>query len=400
MRLTRQDLITFAPPVAAMAVCSISLSISVPLFSLLMERIGTSGTVIGISHTISAAAMVVAAPVLPRILSAVGMLPLMLWSVVALTFCMLAIPVWENVWYWAVLRAVWGGAATALFFASEFWLISTVPDGIRGRIIGAYVVILSASYMLGPLLLNAIGIDSWLTYAVPTAVILVSSIPILLGRRFAPDGSRDEPPGTFALLKFFRTDPLIVWGVVLFGIVELGAMGLMTVWGLRIGYEQTMAVELVFWLAFGSLAFQMPVGWAADRFDRRKLLAIAGAVSVLMPLVIISDARSMTVVAAAVFVWGGMAVACYSIALTELGSRYTGAVLAEANAAVVLAYGLGALFSPTILGSSLDAFPPHGPLWMAAVAALAYFVLALVRIRTASRPAAQSALDSGPENSR
>ena len=36
---------------------------------------------------------------------------------------------------------------------------------------------------------------------------------------------------------------------------------------------------LSFWLAFGSMAFQIPVGWAADRFDRRSLLAIAGAVS-------------------------------------------------------------------------------------------------------------------------
>jgi len=360
MRPTVRDLTVWAPPVATMAVVSVTLSISMPLFALLLERIGASGTEIGVNQTIAAASMVVCAPLLPMVLARVGLTRLMLWSLAVLAVSMIAIPVWTSQWWWAALRVGWGVSGTALFFASEFWLVSVTPAATRGRIIGIYVLILSASYMLGPLLLNLLGIDSWLTYLVPTLIIAVAAVPVIAGRHLAPPSRTGETPAPLALFKFFRTDPMVIWGIVLFGIVEFGAMGLITVWGIRAGHDQATAVEFVFWLAFGSMVFQLPVGWAADRFDRRRLLVLAGAVSVVMPLAIIACAASAALVAVFVTIWGGMAVACYSLALTELGARYSGPVLAEANAAVVLAYGLGALLTPTAFGAAMDLVPPDG----------------------------------------
>ena len=385
MSQRRRAIIGWAAPVSAMAVVSVSLSLSVPLFALLLERAGASGAIIGLNHTIAALAMVVTAPLLPTVLARVGLIPLMLGAVVTLAVSTLAIPFWQSAWWWGFLRVGWGVAGTALFFASEFWVVSKAPEQLRGRIVGGYVVLLSASYMVGPLLLNALGIDSWLTYAVPTVVILLSAVPLMIGRREAPEPREEAPASPLALLGFFRSDPLVTWGVVLFGIIEFGAMGLITVWGLRSGHDQATAVGFVFWLAFGSMIFQLPVGWAADRFDRRRLLAIAGAVSVVTPLVMISAASSAAIVATAIVVWGGMAVAFYALALTELGARYRGADLARGNAAVVLAYGLGALVSPAAFGAAMDLIPPDGLLWAAALAACGYLVLAVIRLATSRR---------------
>ena len=387
----------WAPPVATMAVMSVSLSISVPLFSLLLNRIGVSATGVGLNHTMAAVAMVATSLFLPRVLARVGVVPLMLGSITALALSMLLIPLWQSPWWWAVLRLVWGVTATALFFASEFWLISSTPDEIRGRIVGLYVLILSASYMLGPLLLNLLGIDSIWTYLVPTLIILVSIVPVLWGRQAAPArGDAEERPRSLSMLRFFRTDPVVVWGVVLFGLIEFGAMGLVTIWGLASGFDRETAVAFVFWLAFGSMAFQLPVGWAADRFDRRVLLGLAGVVSLLMPLVIVAWATSVPMISALAFVWGGMAVSFYSLALTELGNRYRGAALAEGNAAVTLAYGLGALVGPMAFGLAMDAIPPDGLLWLAAAASGAYCTLVVWRM--AARP--RSALDSPGETGR
>ena len=77
----------------------------------------------------------------------------------------------------------------------------------------------------------------------------------------------------------------------------------------------------------------------------------------------------------------------YTLALAELGQRYSGAVLAEANAAVILAYGIGALVSPTAFGMAMDVVPPDGLLWFAALSALAYLALAAVRLRMVRRRA-------------
>ena len=56
-----------------------------------------------------------------------------------------------------------------------------------------------------------------------------------------------------APLRFFRSDPLILWGVLLFGMIEYGGMSLVTNRGVRSGHADTAAVALVFWLAFGAV---------------------------------------------------------------------------------------------------------------------------------------------------
>ena len=396
MTLSRAEILGLAPPISAMAVVSVALSLSVPLFALLMERMGASGAEIGINHTMAAIAMVVSAPILPRILAQVGLIPLMLVSVATLALVFLAIPLWPSQIWWGLLRVCFGFAATALFFASEFWLMTVVSDSMRGRVVGVYAVVLSASYMVGPLMLNAIGIDGPMTYIAPMAVVLIASLPILLGHRMAPPSRSEERAHPLAVLRFFKSDPMVLWAVVLFGVIEFGAMGLISVWALRTGFDQETAVNMIFWLAFGSLAFQLPMGWAADRFDRRKLMTLAAVVSVIMPLLIVAYGSNGTFVAAAVFLWGGMAVAFYSLGLTELGARYQGEALARGNAALVLAYGLGAFLSPGVFGVAMDIVPPNGLLWVAALAALAYLGLAAIRLRNSRRVS----LDSGAETGR
>lgn len=367
-----------------MAVFSVSFSLTTPLFALLLEREGVSGTLIGLNHTMFAIAMVVSAPLLPRVLVRVGLIPLMLWSTGILAAAMLLIPLWPSIWWWAVLRPVFGLAGTALFFTSEYWIVSQVPTATRGRIIGAYVVILSVSYMIGPLILTGLGIDGLAIYVVPAVLFALAAVPVWLGRHGAPRPDPETPPGPFELLRFFRTDPMITWGVVLFGVIELGAMGLIAVWGLRSGFGEETAVALVFWLAAGSMVFQLPVGWAADRFDRRRLLLGAAVIASLSPLLLLS-LPGPVVAAIGVFLWGGTAVALYSLALVELGARYTGGELARGNAALVLAYGLGALLAPLAFGAAMDAVPPDGLLWLGVLAGCAYLALCLWRIRARPR---------------
>lgn len=395
MDVSRRQILNWSAPVAAMAVVSIALSLSIPMFALLMEHRGATGAEIGLNHTMAAIAMVVSAPLLPRILARVGLMPLMLFSVAVLAAVFVLIPVWPSQIWWGLLRVCFGFAATALFFASEFWLMSVVPNALRGRIVGIYAVVLSASYMIGPLMLNAIGIDGPLTFLGPAIVVCIASIPIVLGRNEAPPSRSEERAHPLAVIRFFRTDPMVLWAVVLFGVIEFGAMGLISVWAMRTGFDQETAVNMVFWLAFGSLSFQLPMGWAADRFDRRKLMAFAAVVSLVMPLIMIPYASNVIIASGSMFVWGGMAVAFYSLGLTELGSRYQGEALAQGNAALVLAYGLGALLSPAAFGIAMDAIPPNGLLWVAALAAAAYLALAAVRLRrTPVVP-----LDSGGESS-
>jgi hypothetical protein len=61
------------------------------------------------------------------------------------------------------------------------------------------------------------------------------------------------------------------------------------------------------------------------------------------------------------------------------------AELAEGRAAATLAYGLGALASPTAFGAAMEIAPPDGLLWLAAAIAAAYVALAAWRLRPSER---------------
>ncbi len=389
----RSEVLGWVAPIAAISVVSISLSLTVPLYSLLLERIGASGTVIGLNATMASAAMVLTAPLLPFVVKRTGLVPLMLGALAVMALTLPTIPLVPSPWWWGFLRFCWGVAGSTLFFASEFWLVAVAPERIRGRLIAAYSIVLAGCYMLGPLILNATGLDSVATYAVPTAIVLAAGIPIVLGRRGAPLGRHGGPVKLLAPLRFFRSDPSVMGGVVLFGMIEFGAMSLVTVWGLRTGFAQSAAVALVFWIALGSMLFQLPIGWAADRLERRRMLLVAGIGSAVAPMAMATVGAAYPAAAAGAVLWGGLAVALYTLALTELGSRYAGATLAEGNAAVILAYGIGALVSPVAFGMAMELVPPDGMLWLAAIAALAYVALTawrMRRVRRGGRPGERS----------
>ncbi|MEM0943309.1 MAG: MFS transporter, partial [Pseudomonadota bacterium] len=244
--------------------------------------------------------------------------------------------------------------------------------------------------------LGWVGLESFMTYGLPASILVAAILPVWRGQASAPRGQAGEAASPARTMSFFRTDPLILWGVVLFGMIEFGAMGLLSVWGVRIGLAEGAALLLLSVLAIGSAFFQLPVGIAADRYDRRRLLALAGFCSVLAPLGMIAFSESYGALVVLSLAWGGMAVALYTIALTELGARYRGADLAAGNAAVVMAYGLGALLAPASFGAAMDVIPPDGVLWLASASALGYLVLALVRIARAGR----NPLDMGGETRR
>lgn len=372
-------------PITAITLFGLSMSMSYPLFGLLLERMGASGLAIGINQTGPALAIIAVAPVMPVLTVRLGLARVMVGATVLLAATMLLMPLWQDFWYWTTLRLVSGAAATALFFASEYWIVGAAPDASRGRIVGIYTMAVSAAFMAGPVLLRAIGIGPVLPFLVSAAIVLLGLLPILWGRDSAPVPEPEGIAGPRAQLSFFRTDPSVVLGVVLYGTIEFGVLGLVPVWAVRSGVTEAGAVTLLALFGLGSIALQWPVGWAADRYDRLRLLRLAGAACVAVPLGLILAAPVFGPMATGMVVWGGLAVALYSLALIEMGARYRGARLAEANAAIILGYGFGALAAPMAAGLAMDLVPPDGLMWLAAGLAAAY--LGLVRARSRAKAA-------------
>ena len=82
---------------------------------------------------------------------------------------------------------------------------------------------------------------------------------------------------------------------------------------------------------------------------------------------------------ALIFFWGAAGYGTYTIALVELGDRYTGTVLLTANAAYAIMWGVGGLSGPPLTGVVMDVVGPDGFLYLLAVLFAALLAVALMR---------------------
>ncbi len=348
-----------------------------PLLTVILETQGVSGTLIGISTMVQAVGSLIVTPFLPAIMRRTGLAALMATSAVAEMILFLMLYLTQDVWAWMPLRILLGVCGSIAFYGSEYWIIALAPPARRGNVVGVYAFMVAATLGIGPLMLTVIGYEGLLPFALPMMLCVAGAIPALLARRHAPrfsgEGSLQEVP------RFILGNPTICFAVVLFGALEAGVLSLLPAWGVRAGIGADAAVTLIGIAGFGTVFIQPLMGPAADRWNRRTLLALCAAVCAALMVAIPFLYGLRLTLWIMVFLWGGISAGLYTVALVELGARYDGRMLAVGNAALVMGYSFGALVGPPLAGGMMDAVPPHGMLYSLAVGCVIYLVLLLRR---------------------
>lgn len=370
--------------IACVSLFGVAQGMTHPLFGLRLEQQGWASGMIGLSGAMVALSALTLAPLMPRLIRAIGLSAFLALGSVMASAMIMSFTLVENYWAWLALRYVHGAAATMLFVGSEIWIVADAETGSRGRVVGLYATMLSLGFASGPMILNGVGVDGPTPFIVCGALSLLCLLPLLTAWKAAPRSHPDDH-ATISPWRFFRTDPTVLGAVVLFGVVEFGVMALLPVWGVKIGMERDAATFLVSVLVLGNVALQIPLGALADHFNRRLMLIGCGLTCVVAALALPWLAGGTWGLWAVLFVWGGLVAGLYTIALIELGARYSGATLVSANAAVITAYGVGALVGPLLVGAAMDAVEPHGLSIALGGLACVYLAVAIWRART--RPA-------------
>ena len=376
----RVDIAALAAVISGITGVGMALSLSLPLLSVVLSERGVSSSLVGINTATAGVAAIVILPFVTGLAKRFGTARLIIASFLAMAVTLLAFYYVESFAWWFPLRFVFAASVTIIFALTEFWINSLAPEARRGLVIGIYTAFLSAGISFGPLILALVGTEGFLPFAIGSGSLVIAALPVLrvMNREPAlPDhGQRN-------LLRFIAYAPLALFAALVFGAVESGGTAILPLYGAEIGLSSGHAVILVSAIAAGNMLSQIPIGYLADRMNRRLLLIGCGAVGVagaaLMPLV----AHHYVALLAVLFVTGGIVAGLYTVGLTHLGARYRGAELASANAAFVMMYAIGMLVGPVLLGTSLDLMPPHGFALAIAGTFGIYVAVALLRVRRA-----------------
>jgi MFS family permease len=367
--------------IAAATIMGVSLSLSIPLVSLNMERWGYGSDVIGLMGALPSLAFLFVSPILPALTRFFGS-GKMLWSSLLLAAASIgALSLSDNIYFWFFLRLLIGLSMAVLFMISETWLNKIADEKNRGRTVAIYVSSITLGFAFGPVLINFIGSEGSRPFIIAALIVLSGGLAFLpVGNQFPNLGEK----GTYSIFSFIKIAPMISAATILVAFFDGSVLTLLPVYGIKNGQLLEMSVLMTSALLAGNVLLQVPIGWLADRFDRTKVILGCGIVGVLgallLPLVVLNNYLLWPLL----IIWGGGVVGTYTIALAVMGQYFKGGDLITATAGVNMLWGLGGLFGPVIAGTAMEVYEPHGmPLTFAAACAIFVAVAALSLRRVA-----------------
>jgi MFS family permease len=368
--------------IGALTVFGAAQGLSYPLFTLLMQKQGMSPAAIGLSAAMMPLGLVLSASAVPAAVRIFGARGLAVSCALLAAACFLLIG-WLQDWIaWYLLRFILGFIVNPLYILGEVWALALADPARRGRIMGVFNAVMGAGYAAGPVTLALVGTDGWAPFAVGMCgFILCAAILFAVSRDLAGFEAREgETTGGF--FWFAGLAPALIVAVGVAAAAQQSTYSLMPVFGKAYGLGEATLAALVTALSVGNIVVQIPLGLAAERFGARTMIvscALAtGICATLLPMTI-----GTLGVWPVLVLMGGVGYGVYTMALVELGDRFSGTALVAGNAAFALMWGAGGIVGPPATGLAMEGF---GPLGMPAViAALSFALVAFALYRAAAR---------------
>lgn len=354
-----------AAAIAAVSVFATTLGITFPLFALILDRAGLSETMIGLNSAMAPLGILVSAPLIPIIAARVNAVLLAVSAALATAVLILVVAAIPDPVAWFALRFLLGVSINILWVQSETWINQLAPSHARGRIMGLYATVLTLGFATGPVLVGVIGTEGLAPF-IAAALFAIGAVPVLVvARRHLPAFPAASKTGN--VRAFASAAPVLLGIVFVVAVFDQTTLAMVPIYGLRIGLDESTAAFAVAVLVSGNVLAQLPIGWLADLMPRRILLTVLLAITLAASLALPMVGASL-MLWPVLFVWGAAGYGTYTVALAELGSRFTGMALLAGNASFALMWGVGGITGPASAGIAMDIVGPVGlPLLLAAV---------------------------------
>jgi MFS family permease len=283
---------------------------------------------------------------------------------------------------WALMRFLTGVCFAGLFVVAESWINSIATNGTRGRLMATYMVTLLTASGLGQLLLNVANPAGFELFIVSSVLISLAVIPITLARSPAPDYEQARPVSIFDLA---RRSPLGTTAGLLTGAANAAVVGMGPVYATIAGFD-TLGVTLFMAASlFGGVALQWPLGRLSDLVPRRRVLlgvSTAATATALVGGSVAADSATLIVIA---FLFGGLALPMYSLAISYVNDTTPDTDFVGSAAAFIFVSGIGSIAGPLFIAAALELLGTNGYWWSLALFYTPVAVVALYRIVSTAR---------------
>ena len=339
--------------ILAISLAGVVAGINLPLSTLTLKHWGISSSIIGLAASMMGLSAAVTTPFLPRMVNLFGQIPVLRASLVTLPLAILALPIFQNLYAWFLLRFIIGLAATVIWVLSEIWINSFAEDRTRGRIIAIYTSLLSLGFIVGVLIMSFTSVETFGGFYISASLAIVVALPLWSMK----DIGDFEAPMNISFSKYLFSSPILMGSSWMMGFLYAASAGLLPVFALPyVNEDYTAASRTVAWLATGELMLPLLIGWLADKYDKRKLMILLTIIAIFVLFLIPVFFHLPMLRFLLLFLLGGVTMGFYVLGLTMLGEQYKGQVLVSANASFIFFLSIGEILGPPIIGRAMDIF--------------------------------------------
>ena len=355
--------------ILAISLAGVVAGINLPLSTLTLKHWGISSSIIGLAASMMGLSAAVTTPFLPRMVNLFGQIPVLRVSLVTLPLAILALPIFQNLYAWFLLRFIIGLAATVIWVLSEIWINSFAEDRTRGRIIAIYTSLLSLGFIIGVLIMPFTSVETFGGFYISASLAIVVALPLWSMK----DIGDFEAPMNISFSKYLFSSPILMGSSWMMGFLYAASAGLLPVFALPyVNEDYTAASRTVAWLATGELMLPLFIGWLADKYDKRKLMILLTIVAIFVLFLIPVFFHLPMLRFLLLFLLGGVTMGFYVLGLTMLGEQFKGQILVSANASFIFFLSIGETLGPPIIGRAMDLFGNSAFGWAMGVISLLF----------------------------
>jgi MFS family permease len=284
-----------------------------------------------------------------------------------------------NPYAWAVMRIASGVCVAGCYTVIEAWLQSKITNETRGRTMGAYRVADMGASLASQMFISVLEPASYVSYNLLAILCCAALLPLTLTKARQPDtpAAPRLRPG-LAL----QCSPLAAFGVVVAAVSSASFRMVGPLYGQQVGLPvDQIAYFLAIFVLGGALA-QYPVGWLADRFNRRHVLiglSVAAIISSITTALVPNLSTNGIYLTA--FFFGMTTFPIYSVSAAHAHDFADHSQRVELSAALMFFYAIGAIAAPLLASALIDAFGPPSMFIMIAAAHLGLLLFSFARMR-------------------
>ncbi len=280
---------------------------------------------------------------------------------------------------WALMRVASGLCIAGCYTVIEAWLNARVTNSNRGRAMGSYRIVDTGASLAAQLLVAVLEPADYVSYNLLALFCCASLLPLTLTRANQPE--TPEAPRLRPGLAW-ACSPLAVAGVMAAALTSSSFRMVGPIYGENVGLQNDqIAYFLAAFVAGGAFA-QYPVGWIADKYDRRwVLIGLSVAAIFSCGITVLASTGGTATVMAASVIFGLTTFPIFSVSAAHANDFATNEQRVELSAALMFFYALGAIASPYATSALITLFGPSALFVFIAVNHFFLVVFSLVRMR-------------------